>query len=118
MASTYDVIIDTPKYHRQGTVKIITEGERAQVVLDVTEVGAVEMEGKVDGKNIDVWGKGHIAGEDVEFKGRINLWANSLDCKAETSMGEVVVYGTRTGHSAGDVAGNDRDFAGRWSDSL
>lgn len=43
-------------------------------------------------------------------------WANSIDVKAQTSIGEVVIYGTMTGYSAGDVVGNDAGFAGRWAD--
>ncbi len=39
MASTYDVIVDTPKYHRQGKVKLELSGDTARAHLDITDVG-------------------------------------------------------------------------------
>lgn len=116
MASTYDVIVDTPKYHRQGKVKLEFKGDKAQAHLDITDVGALDGDGTRDGKEFDVAGVAHIGDEDIEFTAHGATWANSIDIKAQTSIGEVVIYGTMTGYSAGDVVGNDAGFAGRWAD--
>ena len=40
MASTYDVIVDTPKYHRQGKVKLELSGDTARAHLDITDGGS------------------------------------------------------------------------------
>jgi hypothetical protein len=116
MASTYDVIVDTPKYHRQGKVKLELSGDTACAHLDITDVGSLDAEGTRNGKDFDVAGVAHIDGEDIEFTAHGATWANSIDVKAQTSIGEVVIYGTMTGYSAGDVVGNDAGFAGRWAD--
>ena len=116
MASTYDVIVDTPKDHRQGKVKLELSGDTARAHLDITDVGSLDAEGTRNGKDFDVAGVAHIDGEDIEFTAHGATWANSIDVKAQTSIGEVVIYGTMTGYSAGDVVGNDAGFAGRWAD--
>ena len=103
MASTYDVIVDTPKYHRQGKVKLELSGDTARAHLDITDVGSLDAEGTRNGKDFDVAGVAHIDGEDIEFTAHGATWANSID-------------GTMTGYSAGDVVGNDAGFAGRWAD--
>lgn len=116
MASTYDVIVDTPKYHLQGKASLELLGESAHARLDITDVGSLEGEGTRDGKDFVVSGVAHIEGKDIEFTAQGATWANSIDAKAQTSIGEVVIYGTMTGYSAGDVVGNDAGFAGRWAD--
>lgn len=67
MASTYDVIVDTPKYHRQGKVKLELSGDTARAHLDITDVGSLDAEGTRNGKDFDVAGVAHINGEDIEF---------------------------------------------------
>lgn len=116
MASAYDVIVDTPKYHLQGKAKLELLGEMARAHLDITDVGSLDGEGTRNGKEFDVSGIAHIDGKDIEFTAHGATWANSIDVKAQTSIGEVVIYGTMTGYSAGDVVGNDAGFAGRWAD--
>lgn len=54
MASTYDVIVDTPKYHRQGKVKLELSGDTARAHLDITDVGSLDAEGTRNGKDFDV----------------------------------------------------------------
>lgn len=51
MASTYDVIVDTPKYHRQGKVKLELSGDTARAHLDITDVGSLDAEGTRNGKD-------------------------------------------------------------------
>ena len=116
MPSSYDVIIDTPKYHLQGKVKLELKGDSAQAQLDITDWGSLEGSGTRNGKDFDVAGVAHIDGRDIEFTAHGSTWANSIDVKAQTNIGEVVIYGTMTGYSAGDVIGNDAGFAGRWAD--
>lgn len=116
MPSTYDVIVDTPKYHRQGKVKLELKGDTAWAHLDITDVGSLDAKGTRNGKDFDVAGVAHIDGGEIEFTAHGSTWANSIDVKAQTSIGEVVIYGTMTGYSAGDVVGNDAGFAGRWAD--
>ena len=60
MASTYDVIVDTPKYHRQGKVKLELSGDTARAHLDITDVGSLDAEGTRNGKDFDVAGVAHI----------------------------------------------------------
>lgn len=116
MAQTYDVIIDTPTRHYKGTLSLMPNGELMNARLDVMDVGAIEAQGKRYGKEIDFAGTAQIAGKDIEYSGRASTWANSFDLIATTSIGEVTIYGTSTGYSAGDVEGNDAGFAGRWAD--
>ena len=85
MASTYDVIVDTPKYHRQGKVKLELSGDTARAHLDITDVGSLDAEGTRNGKDFDVAGVAHIygtmtgysagdvVGNDAGFAGR---WAD------------------------------------------
>lgn len=117
MAQTYDVIVDTPRYHYQGKLALTPNGETMNARLEVTDVATVELTGTRDGKDIDFAGTTHVDGQEIEYSGRANIWANSFNCLAQTSIGEVTVYGTSTGYSAGDVLGNDSGFAGRWSDA-
>lgn len=116
MAQTYDVIVDTPKVHRQGKLLLMPAGETMDARLEITDGPTIEATGKRYGKNIDFAGTTKIHSETVEFSGVANTWANSFDMKAQTSIGEVTIYGTMTGYSAGDVTGNDSMFAGRWAD--
>lgn len=116
MAQGYDVIVDTPKYHRQGKLLLTPDGELMNARLEVTDGPTIEAQGKREGKDIDFAGKTEINGETVEFSGIANTWANSFNMTAQTSLGEVTIYGTSTGYSAGDVVGNDAGFAGRWAD--
>lgn len=116
MAQTYDVVVDTPTHHYQGKLALMPNGETMDARLEITDVGTVEAQGKRYGKEIDFAGTTQIAGKDIEYSGRANTWANSFDLTATTSIGEVVIYGTSTGLSAGDYAGNDKGFAGRWAD--
>lgn len=116
MAQGYDVIVDTPKYHRQGKLTLTPNGETMNARLTITDGPTIEAQGKRYDKNIDFAGTTVIDGETVEFSGVANTWANSFDMIAQTSIGEVTIYGTSTGYSAGDVIGNDAGFAGRWAD--
>lgn len=118
MSSTYDVIIDTPKYHRQGKMKLELKGGTAQAHLEIFEAGTIEAQGTRNDKEFDVSGTTDLGGEGaIEFTAHGSIWANSVNIKAETGLGEVVIYGTQTGYSAGDFSGNDKGFAGRWADA-
>lgn len=119
MAQTYDVIVDTPKHHYQGKLALSPDGEMMDAKLEIHDVGSVTARGtRIGGtKDIDFAGSCDIAGQHVEYTALAVTWANSIDCKATTSIGEVTIYGTSTGYSAGDVLGADKDFAGRWSDA-
>lgn len=117
MAQGYDVIVDTPKYHRQGKLALMPNGETMNARLEITDGPTIEAQGKRYGKDIDFAGTTEVDGETIEFSGVANTWANSFNMTAQTSIGEVTIYGTSTGYSAGDVTGNDAGFAGRWSDA-
>ena len=82
MASTYDVIVDTPKYHRQGKGEPqLSWAQTARAHLDITDVGSLDAEGTRNGKDFDVAGVAHIDGEDIEFTAHGATWANSIDAK-------------------------------------
>lgn len=117
MAQGYDVIIDTPKYHRQGKLTLMPNGDTMDARLVIADGPTIEAQGKRYEKDIDFTGSADVDGETIEFSGIANTWANSFNMTAQTSIGEVTIYGTSTGYSAGDVTGNDAGFAGRWSDS-
>ena len=77
MASTYDVIVDTPKYHRQGKVKLELSGDTARAHLDITDVGSLDAKGTRNGKDFDGtmtgYSAGDVVGNDAGFAGR---WAD------------------------------------------
>ena len=117
MADTYDVVINTPKYHRVGKLELSLNGDTAAAHLDITDEGYADGEGTRAGKEFDISGIAHVgADEEVSFTVHGSTWANSVDIKGDSSIGEIVIYGTMTGYSAGDVVGNDAGFAGRWAD--
>lgn len=120
MNQNYDIVFDTPKYHRTGTATITYKGDSATVRLDVAEFGVIEAAGTRDDKNFEVSGTKEIEGTGpITFTAKGQTWGNSLDCTAETSIGTVTVYGTATGHSAGDVPGvTSKYYAGLWSDGM
>lgn len=119
MIQTYDIVFDTPKYHRKGTAELVFNKDAAHVRLEVNDFGIIEADGTREDRDFEVSGVANVVGrEPVEFKATGHTWGNALDCTAETSIGTVTVYGTATGHSAGDVNGLSSDFAGRWSDGM
>ncbi len=120
MGQKYDVVVDTPKYHRLGRAEVTFSKDTALVKLEVEDFCNFEASGTREDKNFEVSGVADI--EDVgsvEFTAKGQTWANSLDCSAETSMGTVTIYGTAIGQSAGDVPGAEfnKYYAGNWSDS-
>lgn len=117
MADTYDVVINTPKHHRVGKLALTLQGDTAVAHLDITDEGYADGEGTRAGKEFDVSGVAHVgADEEVTFSVHGSTWANSIEIKGDSSLGEIMIYGTSTGLSAGDYLGNDPGFAGRWAD--
>lgn len=119
MDQKYDVVVDTPKYHRLGSARIKYSKDTVSARLEVEDLGIVEATGTREDKNFEISGVAEIENVGpVEYTAKGQTWANSLDCSVETSMGTVTIYGTAVGQSAGDVPGSTfKYYAGNWSDA-
>lgn len=107
---TFDVAVDTPKLHRRGTVTLKSDGGAIAGTMNVGEVEGVALSGTCADKEFTISGSAEFGDAGmVEFKALGSVWGNSLDVKAETSLGDVTVFGTRIGSAAG-VAASSHDY--------
>lgn len=95
MEQSYDVSLDTPKHHYRGVVTINYKGGNASAVVDIDNLGSFNAQGSYEDKDFEFSGIAEPDGsERVEFTAKGQLWGNSLDFKAQSNIGEIVVFGT------------------------
>lgn len=95
MRQEYDIVIDTPKHHYRGYATIDAKGAEASARIDIADVATFESQGTRDDKDYEFAGQADIEGVGtVEYNAKGQLWGNSLDFKASSSIGEVVLFGT------------------------
>ena len=100
---TFDVAIDTPKYHRRGTLALKSAGERIAARLQIGDDLDLEFQGTCADKDFAFEGMRELGrlGE-VTFAARGNVWGNSVDVQVESDAGTIGVFGTRLSTRAGE----------------
>ena len=100
---TYDVAIDTPKYHRRGTLALKSAGEAIAARLIVSDNEPLVFDGTCADKEFVFAGERDLPSlGEVHFEAKGSAWGNSLDIKCQTDAGKVEIFGTRLSTSAGD----------------
>ena len=100
---TFDVAIDTPKYHKRGTLALKSEGERVDALLKINELDDMAFTGTCEDKDVMFQGAGEYGRlGKIDYQAKGLVWGNSIDLKAETSAGVITIFGTRLSTSAGD----------------
>lgn len=100
---TYDVAIDTPKYHRRGTLALKSAGEAIAARLIVGDNEPLIFDGTCADKDFVFAGERDLLGLGlVHYEAKGSVWGNSIDIKCETDAGKVEIFGTRLSTSAGD----------------
>lgn len=98
----YDVAIDTPKYHRRGTLDLNSEGSAITAKLSVLDVADMEFTGTCNDKEFDFEGTADLPSiGQGDFKAHGSIWGNSVSITCETVKGKVEVFGTRLSAAAG-----------------
>lgn len=100
----YDVAVDTPKYHKRGTLELKSEGADIKAKLCLSDLDPFEFQGTCEDKEFSFQGAGEFGRlGQVEYHATGSIWGNSIDASAETSAGKVTVFGTQLSASAGGV---------------
>ena len=100
---TFDVAVDTPKYHKRGTLALKSEGSQVHALLKLSELDDMVFSGTCEDKDVMFEGTGEFGRHGkVEYQAKGLVWGNSIDLKAETNIGQITVFGTRLSTSAGD----------------
>ena len=100
---TFDVAIDTPKYHKRGTLALKSEGEMIAALLKVSELEDMVFTGTCKDKEFAFEGSGEYGRLGrIDYTAKGEVWGNTLDLKCESSAGAITIFGTRLSTSAGD----------------
>ena len=100
----FDVSIDTPKYHRRGTVSLKSAGESITAQLKTGDYEVMEFTGTCDDKDFELAGRRDLPSlGEVDYRARGNVWGNSLSLTCETDAGKVEIFGTRLSSQAGEL---------------
>lgn len=100
---TFDIAVDTFKYHRRGTIALKSSGERIVARLIVGDVMDKEFVGTCADKEFDFEGNDDLPSlGQVNYKAHGNVWGNSVTITCETDGGKVELFGTRLSLSAGE----------------
>jgi len=100
---TYDVAIDTPKYHRRGTLALKSAGEAIAARLVISDVDPLEFDGSCADKEFVFAGERDLPSFGlVHYEAKGSAWGNSLDVKCQTDAGKIEIFGTRLSASAGE----------------
>ena len=100
---TFDISIDTMKYHRRGTVALNSSGGTIAAELKASDLEPMYFEGTCEDKEFTIRGEGEFGMlGHVEFTAEGSVWGNSIDIKCETNVGPITMFGTRISASAGE----------------
>ena len=116
----FDISIDTPKYHRRGTLVLKSAGEGIVAKLKVSDLDEMTFEGTCADKEFDFAGTADLPSiGEGEYKAHGSTWGNSLDIACETVAVKVTIFGTRLGSSAGSTkSSHDYMMSGSIGDIL
>lgn len=100
---TFDISIDTMKYHRRGTVALKSDEGTLAVELKASDLEPMYFQGTCEDKEFTVEGSGEFGMHGhVDFVAKGKVWGNSLDVKCETNVGPITLFGTRISSMAGE----------------
>ena len=100
---TFDISVDTPKYHRRGTLALKSNEGAIAAELQVSDLDPMYFEGTCEDKDFEIVGEGEFGMHGhVEFTAKGSTWGNSIDVKCDTSIGVVTMFGTRISASVGE----------------
>ena len=98
----FDVAIDTPKYHRRGTLSLRSSGEDIEARLNVAEIDELVFNGTCASKEFDFEGSADLPGiGQTSYKAHGSVWGNSISISCEIDKGKVEIFGTRLSSEAG-----------------
>lgn len=99
---TYDVAINTPKYHKRATLALKQDGEAVIAQMSLSEHEPLEFSGSGDNEGFTLEGSCEVPGIGlVEYQVSGSVWGNSLSIDGSSSIGRIEIYGTRLSTSAG-----------------
>lgn len=102
--SLYDIAVDTPKYHRRGTLSLKSEGERITAKLKVSDLDELEFSGTCADKEFDFAGNRDLPSFGVaDFKAHGSVWGNSVTITCDVDGKKVEIFGTELSISAGST---------------
>ena len=100
---TFDISIDTMKYHRRGTVALKSNAGIIAAELNAADLEPMYFEGTCEDKDFTIEGSGEFGLHGhVDFTAQGSVWGNSIDIKCETNVGPITMFGTRISTSAGE----------------
>ena len=117
---TFDVAIETPRYHRRGVLALKSSGERIAAKLDIGDEMSFEFMGTCADKDFEFEGAGEFGRLGaISYEAKGNVWGNSVTVQCATDAGKIEVFGTRLSTAAGAfkssheyvMAGSTGDFA-------
>lgn len=128
----FDVAVETPKYHKRGTLALKSTGDTIDALLKLSDVDDIALSGTCADKEFAFEGSGEFGRlGKIDYQATGEVWGNSVEAKCETSAGKIELFGTRLSASAGDftssheymMAASRADFShestmysGRYSD--
>ena len=100
---TFDIAVDTFKYHRRGTIALKSNGDRIVARLIGGDVLDREFAGTCADKEFDFEGNDDLPSlGQVNYKAHGSVWGNSITLTCKTDAGKVEMFGTRLSASAGE----------------
>lgn len=114
VSGTYDVSIDTPRFHRRGVLLLSGAGDTVAAQLKIGEDEPLEFNGPLAEKDFAFEGIGDFPGlEQVAYTAKGDVWGNSVSITFETDGGKVEVFGTRlSGAAGGEKSSHEYMMAG------
>ena len=98
----FDVSIDTPKYHRRGTIALKSAGEEIAAQLRVADLDEMTFTGTCADKEFDFSGNANLPSlGQVDYVAHGSVWGNSVTITCDTDAGKVELFGTRLSSAAG-----------------
>ena len=98
----FDIAVDTPKYHRRGTLALKSSGADIVAKLQVSDLEEMEFTGTCADKEFDFAGERDLPSLGfVSFKAHGSVWGNSISLTCETDAGKVEIFGTELSSKAG-----------------
>ena len=99
----FDIAVDTPKYHRRGTLKLASAGTNIAAKLIVSDLEPMEFAGTCADKEFDFEGNRELPSlGQVDFKAHGSVWGSSVSITCDTDAGKVEIFGTALSSVAGD----------------
>lgn len=100
---TFDISIDTMKYHRRGTVALKSDSGSIAAEFKASDLEPMYFEGTYEDRSFEIVGQGEFGMlGHVDFTANGEVWGTSIDIKCETNVGPITMFGTQISPSAGE----------------